>query len=98
MDVDQALALVDFVGKLSHANISSSIVSWITGEHSDVIVGRILLSFSFEISMINSDSLVDLMVAGLLPISWVKLFSIAHGLNVLFFSGSILHLKCVGYD
>ena len=47
--------------------------------------------------MINSVSLFDLMVAGLLPISWAKL-SIAHGLNVLFFSGSILHVKCVGYD
>ena len=47
--------------------------------------------------MINSVSLFDLMVAGLLPISWAKL-SIAHGLNVLFFSGSILHVKYVGYD
>ena len=48
--------------------------------------------------MINSDSLVDFMVAGLLPISWVRLFSIAHGLNVLLFSGSILHVKCVGNE
>ena len=48
--------------------------------------------------MISSDSLVDLMVAGLLAISWVRLLSIAHRLNVLFFSGSILHVKCVGDD
>ena len=31
--------------------------------------------------MINSDSFVDLMVAGLLPFSWLRLFSIANGLN-----------------
>ena len=62
------------------------------------MVGKILLSISFEISMINSDLLVDLMVAGLVPISWVRLFSIAHGLNVLLFSGFILHVTCVGYD
>ena len=48
--------------------------------------------------MINSDALFDIMVAGLLPIYWVRLFSIAHGLNVLFFSGSIMQVKCVGYD
>ena len=60
------------------------------------MVGRFF--FSFEILMTNSDSLFDLMVAGLLPISLVKLFSITHGLNVFFFSGSILYLKCVGYD
>ena len=57
-----------------------------------------MLSFSFEIYMINSNSLVDLMGAILLPISWVRLFSIAHGLNVLFHSGSILQVKCVGND
>ena len=28
----------------------------------------------------------------------MKLFSIANGLNFSFFSGSILHLKCVGYN
>ena len=71
---------------------------WNCGEHSDVVVERTLISFSFEIFMTNSDSLFDLMVADLLPISLMKLFSIAHGLNVIFFSGSILHLKCVGYD
>ena len=38
------------------------------------------------------------MEAGSLPISWVKLFSINHGLNFPLFSGSILHLKCIGYD
>ena len=48
-----------------------------------------MLSFSFEILMTNSDSLFDLMIAGLLPISWVDLISTAHGLNVIFFSGSI---------
>ena len=82
---------------LSHANILTSNLSCNCGEHSDVIVGRILLSYSFEISMTNLDSLFDLIVAGLFPISGVKLFSIAHRLNVLFFSGFILHLKCVGY-
>ena len=48
--------------------------------------------------MTKSDSLFDLMVSGLFPFSLVKLFSIAHGLNVLFFTRSILHLKCVGVD
>ena len=48
--------------------------------------------------MINSDSLIDLMVAGLLPNSWVRLFFIAHGLNVLFFSGSVLHENFIGND
>ena len=38
------------------------------------------------------------MVAGLLSISWLKLFSIAQELNVLFYSGSILLLKRVGYE
>ena len=38
------------------------------------------------------------MIAGLLPIAWMKLFSIVHGLNVLFFSGSILHVEHVGND
>ena len=54
---------------LWHANVSTSTLSWNCGEHSDVIVGKMLLSFSFEISMTNLDSLFDLMVAGLLPIS-----------------------------
>ena len=40
--------------------------------------------------MINSDSLFDILVAGLHPIS--------SELNVLFFSGSILYVKRVGYD
>ena len=80
------------------ATIFTFTLSWNCGEPSDVIVGRILLYFSFEISMTNSDFLFDLMVAGLLPISWVRLFSIAHVLNVLFPSWSILHLECVGYD
>ena len=52
--------------------------------------------------MMNSDSFVDLMVADLLPTSFVKLFFIAHGLISLFFSGSTLRLKCVecewGFD
>ena len=70
---------------LSEATISTLNLSWNCGEPSYVIVGRILLSFSFEISIIISDSLVDLMVAGLPQISWVRLFSIAHGLKVLFY-------------
>ena len=76
-------------GVYTASNYSTLTLSWNCGEPSDVIV---------EISMINSDSLFDFMVAGLLPISWVRLFSIGHGLNALFFSGSILHVKCVGYD
>ena len=83
---------------LSQATISTFTLSWNGGEPSDVIVETILLSFSTEISMIKPDSLVDLMVAGLLQISWVRLFSIVHGLNVLFFSGYILQVKCVGND
>ena len=83
---------------LSQANDSTSYLSWNCEDHSDFIVERSLLLLSLEISMTNLDSLIDLMVAGLLPISRVKLFSIAYGLNFLFFSGSILHLKCVGYD
>ena len=38
------------------------------------------------------------MVAGLFPISWVKLIFYCPVLIFLFISGSILHLKCVGYD
>ena len=83
---------------LSQATISTLTLSWNCGEPSDGKVGRFLLYFSFEVSMLNSDSLVDLMVAGLLPISWVRLFSITCGLNVLFVSASILHVKCVGND
>ena len=75
MDVDPALALVDFVASDYF--------------HFDLF----LLSISFEISMINSDSLVDLMVVGSLQISWVRLFSIAHGLKVLFISEFILQVK-----
>ena len=48
-----------------------------------------MLSFAFEISITNSNSLFDLMVADLVSISWMKLFSIAHSLNFLLFHGSI---------
>ena len=51
---------------LSHAIISTSIHSWCCGKHNYFILERTLLSF--EISMTKSDSLFDLMVAGLLPI------------------------------
>ena len=57
-----------------------------------------MFSFLFEISMTNSNSLFDLILASLLPISWVRLFSIAHGLNFFLFSGCILHLNYVGFD
>ena len=97
MDVDQTFALFFFFFFLSQANISTSTLSWNCGEHCDFIAGRILHHFSFEISMTNSD-LFDLTVAGLLPISWMSLISIAHGLNFLLTSGSILHLESVGYD
>ena len=76
---------------LFQATISTLTLSWNCGESSDVIVGRILLTFSFEISMINSDSLFNLIIAGLLQISWVRLFSIALGLNVVFFR---VHFAC----
>ena len=92
-DVDQALSLVDFVA--SEYFISDPFMElWRTKRR---YVGKFSLSFSFEISMTSLDSLFDLMVAVLLQISWMKLFSIAQKLNVLFFSGSILHLKYVGY-
>ena len=65
---------------MSQANISTStLLSLICGEYSDFVVGRILLYFSHEISMTISDSLFDLVVAGLLHISGVKLFSIVKG-------------------
>ena len=48
--------------------------------------------------MTKSDSLFDLMVAGLFPISFVKHFCISRRLIFIFFSGSILHLKCVEYE
>ena len=48
--------------------------------------------------MTISESLFDLMVEGLLQISWVKLFSFVRGLNFLLFYGLILRLECVGYD
>ena len=50
--------------------------------------------------MTDSNSLFVLiyMVAGLFPISLVLHFSIGRGLNFLLFSGSILHVKCSGYD
>ena len=49
-------------------NISTFTFSWKCGEHSDVIVGKILYNFSFEITMTNQDALFDLMVAGSHPI------------------------------
>ena len=83
---------------LSQANFSTSTLSWNCGEHSKFIVGRILLTFLFEISMTNSDALFDVIVAGLHPIPWVELFFIARGLKFLLFSGSIFQLKFVGYN
>ena len=41
---------------------------------------------------------LDFTVAGLLPISWAKLFYIAHELNFNLFSGYFLNLKFVGYE
>ena len=64
----------------------------------DFVLGSILLSLLFEISMKSSDSLFDLKIAGFIPISWVKLFPVAHGLNFLFISGSIFHLKYVCHE
>ena len=55
-------------------------------KHSEFVVGGVLLYFLFENSMTNSDSLFDLMVAGFLPISWVKLFSTAYGLSYIWFT------------
>ena len=52
---------------LSQANISTSTFSWNCGKYSDVIVGKIVPSFSLEVSITNSESLFDLMVAGFLP-------------------------------
>ena len=68
------------------ASISTSTLLWNCGDHNDCIAGRILLYFSFEISMTKSHSLFDLMVAGLLQFFGVKNFSLAHGWNVLLFS------------
>ena len=65
------------------------------GKHNEFKVGRSLLSFSFEISMTNSDSLFYLIVAGLFPNSWVKFCFVAYDLNCILFSVYILHLKCV---
>ena len=48
--------------------------------------------------MTNSDFLFDLMITGWLLISWVKHFSISHGSNFIFFSRSLLHLWCIGYE
>ena len=55
-----------------------------------------LLWSSLLTSMINSDSLFDLMVRGLCQSSCVKHFSIIHGLNFFFCSGFILQMKWVG--
>ena len=63
---------------MSQANISTSTLSLYCGKHNDSIVGRILLSFLFEFSMTSLHSLFDPMIAGLLPISWVKLFSVTY--------------------
>ena len=68
MDVEQALPLVD----LSQAFISTLTFSQNCGKHSEFIDWRILLSFSFEISMKNSDSLFDLLAGASLPIPWGK--------------------------
>ena len=75
---------------LSKANISTSTLSWNCGEHSDLVV--------VGISITKSGLLFDPIVVGSLPLSWMKLFSTAHGLIFLSFSGSILHPKCVGYE
>ena len=87
--------LYSFLGLLRKLSISEMLSC---GKHNDCIAGRILLSFSLEHSMTNSDSLFDLIAANLRPFSWAKLFSIAHGLIFLFFSGSTLHLNCVKYE
>ena len=58
----------------------------------DFVVGRILIYVSLEISMKNSDSFFDLFIAGFLPVSLVKLFSIARGLNFTPFMDSF----CIG--
>ena len=81
---------------LSRATVSPAILSWNCGEHSDFKVRRALLSFSFEISMTNSHSVFDLMLAGSLLISLVQLLSIAHGLNFLLQSTSRtkIHFVC----
>ena len=79
-------------------NISASTFSLHCGKHNDFIVGRIWLSSSLDISMTNSDSLFDFMVSGLLPTTWVKLFSIIYVLNFPFFPESTLHLKSVAYE
>ena len=63
----------------------SKALSFCCGKHNDFLVGRILLPFLFEISMIKSNLLLNLMVASLLPFSWVKLFPIAHGFKLFFF-------------
>ena len=65
MNVDQAFVLVDFIAS-KYFNFAPT---WKCGEHGKFIVRRILLSFSFEISMTTSDSLFDLKVASLIPIS-----------------------------
>ena len=64
VDKDQAFASVDFVAS-EYFNFNS-LELW-----------RILIYFSFEISMTNSDSFFDLMESGSVPISWVKLYFIA---------------------
>ena len=69
---------------LSQTKISTPTFSWNFGEHRDFIVGRSLFSFPFVISIANSDPLFDLMKAGQLPISWVRIFSIAHGFEFSF--------------
>ena len=94
MNVNQVFSLVDFVA--SEYFIFDPYV--VCGKHNDFIIGRILLSFSFEFSMTNLDSLFHLMVAGLLIFSCLNLFSIVYVLSFLFFSGSISNLKCVGYE
>ena len=74
MGVNKAFALVNFVAS-EHFNFDFFGIV----ENNDFIVGSMLLSFPFEISMTNSDSLFDLMVKGLLPTSWVKPFLLPTG-------------------
>ena len=50
---------------LPQSNISTSTLSFYCGKHSDFIVGRFF--FSLEISTTISDSLFEVIVAGLLP-------------------------------
>ena len=94
VDVDQAFSLVDFVAS-ENFNFDPFWKLW----RAYGLYSWKNFAFFFVWDFNDKSRLVIWSYdSGLLPSSWVKVVSIAHGLNFLLFYGSISRLKCVGHD